>query len=330
MRKLSSSKVLVTGAGGFIGSHLCELCLAKGAEVRAFVHYNSRSDWGMLGDLDKKKLENIEIMAGDLRDSDAVRRAVRGCNRVFHLGALIGIPYSYVNPVDVIQTNILGTLHVLQASLESSVDRLVQTSTSEVYGTAKYVPMDEMHPMNPQSPYAASKVGSDKLAESYHRTYGLPVVILRPFNTYGPRQSPRAVIPAIIIQALRSRTVRLGNLEARRDLTYVKDTARGFVAASTAPKVEGETIQLGSQCEYSVAELVGFLGAILKKKLTVDSDAARRRPEASEVERLFASNQRAKERLQWQPEVSLIEGLGKTVHWFRERQDLYKRKLYHV
>ncbi len=330
MKKLSRSKVLITGAGGFIGSHLCELCLAEGAEVRAFVHYNSRSDWGMLADLDKTRLKDIEVMVGDLRDPEAVRRAVRGCTRVFHLGALIGIPYSYLNPADVIQTNVLGTLHVLQASLEYGVDRIIQTSTSEVYGTAKYVPMDEKHPLNPQSPYAASKVGSDKLAESFHRTYGLPVVILRPFNTYGPRQSPRAVIPAIIIQALHSRTVRLGNLGTRRDLTYVTDTARGFIAASSVPKVEGETIQLGSQHEYSIAELVDLLARILKKKLTVVSDSGRRRPKESEVERLFASNQKAKERLQWQPEVLLVDGLERTVRWFRRRMDTYRSDFYHV
>src|SRR5512136_230431 len=218
MKKLSRSRVLITGAGGFIGSHLCELCLAEGAEVRAFVHYNSRSDWGMLEDLDRKMLRRIEIVAGDLRDAEAVRRVVKGCHRVYHLGALIGIPYSYLNPADVVQTNVMGTLHVLQASLESGVERLIQTSTSEVYGTAQYVPMDENHPIKPQSPYAASKVAGDKLAESFHRTYDLPVVVLRPFNTYGPRQSPRAVIPTIITQALGSTTVRLGALEPRRDL----------------------------------------------------------------------------------------------------------------
>jgi NAD dependent epimerase/dehydratase len=330
MKKLARSKVLVTGAGGFIGSHLCELCLAEGAEVRAFVHYNSRSDWGMLEDLDKKSLKNIEVVAGDLKDSEMVRKAVRGCDRVFHLGALIGIPYSYLNPGDVIQTNILGSLHVLQSSLESGVERVVQTSTSEVYGTAKYVPMDEKHPLNPQSPYAASKVGSDKLAESFYRTYRLPVVILRPFNTYGPRQSPRAVIPTIIIQALQSLPVRLGNLKSRRDLTFVKDTARGFIAASTAPKVEGDTIQLGSQQESSIADLVEMVGAILGRKLKVISEAGRRRPEASEVERLFALNQYAKERLNWQPEVPLMDGLEKTVRWFRGRTDIYKENFYHV
>jgi NAD dependent epimerase/dehydratase len=330
MKKLSESKILITGAGGFIGSHLCELCLAEGAEVRAFVHYNSRSDYGMLKDLDKKSFESIELVAGDLRDNEAVRKAVRGCDRVFHLGALIGIPYSYGNPADVVQTNVMGSLHVLQASLEFGVERIVQTSTSEVYGTAKYVPMDENHPLNPQSPYAASKIGSDKLAESYYRTYGLPVVTLRPFNTYGPRQSPRAVIPAIIIQALRSSTIRLGSLKTRRDLTYVKDTAKGFIAASTASKVDGETIQLGSQCEHSVAELVELIGSILNKKLKTVSDAERRRPEMSEVERLFASYQKANECLKWQPEIRLADGLEKTVRWFRKRMDQYQSGAYHI
>ncbi len=330
MKKLSGSKVLVTGAGGFIGSHLCELCLAEGAEVCAFVHYNSRSDYGMLEFIDRKSLANIEVVAGDLRDAEAVRNAVRGCNRVFHLGALIGIPYSYVNPADVVQTNVLGSLHVLQASLEFGVERLVQTSTSEVYGTAIYVPMDEKHPLNPQSPYAASKVGSDKLAESYFRTYKLPVVLLRPFNTYGPRQSPRAVIPAIIIQALHSRTVRLGSLNTTRDLTFVRDTAKGFIAASTVAGVEGEMIQLGSQREHSIAELVDRIGSILNRKLKVVADAGRRRPDASEVERLFASNQKAKERLHWQPEIDLADGLERTVRWFRGRMDQYKSGIYHI
>jgi dTDP-glucose 4,6-dehydratase len=330
MQRLAKSTVLVTGAGGFIGSHLCELCLVEGAEVRAFVHYNSRSDWGMLEDLDRKSLKNIQVIAGDLRDFESVRKAVRGCNRVYHLGALIGIPYSYQNPADVLQTNVMGSMHVLQACLESGVERLVQTSTSEVYGTAQYVPMDEKHPLNPQSPYAATKVGSDKLAESFFRTYGVAVVILRPFNTFGPRQSPRAVIPTIIIQALQSRTVHLGSTGTKRDLTFVKDTARGFIAASTAPKVEGETIQLGSQREYAISELVAMIGSILGRKLKVVSDSGRRRPRASEVERLFASNQNARERLSWQPEVNLQNGLEKTVRWFQGRADQYKFDLYHV
>jgi NAD dependent epimerase/dehydratase len=330
MKELARSKALITGAGGFIGSHLCELCLAQGAEVRAFVHYNSRSNWGMLDAIDKKRLKDIEIIAGDLRDFQTVRKAVEGCRRVFHLGALIGIPYSYASPADVVQTNVMGSFNVLQACLEYGVDRLVQTSTSEVYGTAQYTPMDENHPLNPQSPYAASKVGSDKLAESFYRSYGLPAVILRPFNAYGPRQSPRAVIPAIIIQALHSRQVRLGSVTPKRDLTFVTDVARGFLAASSAPGIEGQTIQLGSQYEVSVQELVDLIGRILKKNLVVVSDAKRRRPAASEVNRLLASNQKANELLDWTPKISLIAGLEKTIQWFRGRTDLYKSGVYHV
>jgi dTDP-glucose 4,6-dehydratase len=324
------SRVLITGAGGFIGSHLCELCLTRGAAVRAFVHYNSRNDWGMLKDLERRKLRDIEVVVGDLRDAGTVSRAVRGCRYVFHLGALIGIPYSYVSPADVVATNILGSLNVLQASLESGVDRIVQTSTSEVYGTAQYVPMDENHPLNPQSPYAASKVGSDKLAESYHRSYNLPVTILRPFNTYGPRQSLRAVIPTIITQALRSSTVRLGSLEPRRDLTFVKDTVRGFYAAAMTPVAVGQTIQLGCQIETSVAELVDLAGRILGKHLRVVAEAGRKRPKSSEVMRLCASNVRAREILGWQPEIPLETGLEMTIEWFRKRSDLSKRELYHI
>jgi NAD dependent epimerase/dehydratase len=330
MKDLSRSKILVTGAGGFIGSHVCELCLARGAEVRAFVHYNSRSDWGMLDDLDKKRLRNIEVIPGDLRDGKAVRRVVQGCDRVLHLGALIGIPYSYSNPEDVVQTNVLGSLNMLQACLESGVERLVQTSTSEVYGTARYVPMDEQHPLAPQSPYAASKVAGDKLAESFYRSYGLPAVILRPFNTYGPRQSPRAVIPTIITQALKSRSIRLGSLDPRRDLTFVKDTARGFLAAATSPGIEGMTIQIGSGRECSVAELVDLIGDILGKKLRVIEDSQRRRPASSEVERLLASNRNAKERMDWKPEVSLKKGLEQTIRWFRTRGGRYRSDLYHI
>ncbi len=284
----------------------------------------------MLEDLDGRKLREIEVQTGDLRDPDAVRRAVRGCNYVFHLGALIGIPYSYANPADVVSTNVLGTLHVLQACLDAGVERLVQTSTSEVYGTAQYVPMDEMHPIHPQSPYAASKVGSDKLAESYFRTYGLPVTILRPFNTYGPRQSPRAVIPTIITQAFASRKIRLGSLEPKRDLTFVTDTARGFIAAASCAAARGATVQLGSNKEFSIRELVEIIGKIMGKKLQPVADDSRRRPRTSEVERLFASNRRARELLGWQPRVSLVQGLEKTVAWFSGRADRYKRDLYHI
>jgi NAD dependent epimerase/dehydratase len=330
MKGLSRSRVFVTGAGGFIGSHLCELLHAEGANVRALVHYNSRSDWGMLEDLNPKRLKDIEVVSGDLRDTGFVRKAVKGCDRVLHLGALIGIPYSYSNPEDVVHTNVLGTLNVLQACLENGVERLVHTSTSEVYGTAQYAPMDESHPLNPQSPYAASKVGSDKLVESYFRTYGLPAVILRPFNTYGPRQSPRAVLPAIIIQALQARSIRLGSLDTTRDLTFVKDTARGFLAAAATEGVNGLTIQLGSQIEYSIGSLVALVGDILKKDIRVIPDAGRVRPETSEVRRLFASNQNAKERLNWRPRVTLKSGLEQTIRWFSTRLDLYKKELYHT
>jgi dTDP-glucose 4,6-dehydratase len=330
MGKLAKTKVLITGAGGFIASHLCELCLLQEARVRAFVHYNSRNDWGMLENMGEGPLRKIEVYAGDLRDPAAVRRAVKGCDLVFHLGALIGVPYSYVNPQDVVSTNVMGTLHVLQACVEYRVSRLIQTSTSEVYGTARYVPMDEEHPLNPQSPYAASKVASDKLAESYHRTYGLPVVILRPFNAYGPRQSPRAVIPTIITQALRSRSVRLGNLDPKRDLTFVRDVARGFVAAGTREKCEGETIHLGSQNETSVAELIRIIGGCLNKKLQVTVEARRRRPPLSEVERLVASNKKAAKVLGWRPEVPLERGLEQSLDWYRRHGGIFKNRHYNV
>jgi NAD dependent epimerase/dehydratase len=330
LHNLSKAKVLITGAGGFIGSHLCELALSRGAEVRAFVHYNSRNDWGMLDDLKRRQLKQIEVITGDMRDADAVRRAVRGCQVVFHLGALIGIPYSFANPADVVATNVMGTLHVLQAALEAGTSRLVQASTSEVYGTAQFVPMNESHPLHPQSPYAASKVGADKLAESYYHAYGLPVIIVRPFNTYGPRQSPRAVIPAIITQALESATVRLGRLDTRRDFTYVLDTARGFAAAAVAPSCAGETIQLGSAQETSVIELVEMIGSILCKRLKIVSESQRQRPGTSEVERLFASNTRAVDFLSWRPKVSLAEGLKKTIRWFQAHSVRHKRNLYYI
>ncbi len=328
--RLSNKRILVTGAGGFIGSHLCEHALLQGARVRAFVHYNSRNDWGMLEDIVPRRLREIEVVSGDLRDARAVARAVHGCDRVFHLGALIGIPYSYANPADVVSTNILGTLNVLQAGVDAGIENLVQTSTSEVYGTALFTPMDERHPLHPQSPYAASKVGSDKLAESYHRTYGLPVVILRPFNTYGPRQSPRAVIPTIITQALASSTIRLGRLDPSRDLTYVGDIVRGFAAAATSPYCSGQTIHLGSSQETSVADLVAMVGSILGKKLKVLSESKRRRPDASEVERLLASNAKAAELLSWRPEVPLSKGLEKTIRWYQLRAGRFKHRLYHI
>jgi NAD dependent epimerase/dehydratase len=329
-KRFSDSTVLVTGAGGFIGSHLCELCLQEGAAVRAFVHYNSRNDWGMLEHIDRDALRSIEVISGDLRDSDAVRKAAKGCDLVMHLGALIGIPYSYANPSDVVNTNVLGTLNVLRAGLDCGVRRVVQTSTSEVYGTAKYVPMDEDHALNPQSPYAATKIAGDMLARSYHHAFGLPVTVVRPFNAYGPRQSPRAVIPAIIVQALRSEVVSLGNPAPRRDFTYVTDTARGFVAAAATPEANGQVVQLGSGTEIAIGDIVGIVGKILGKELRIQQDTRRVRPGTSEVQRLFASNRRAGELIGWRPEISLEAGLHKTIEWFRERADAYKFEIYHV
>jgi dTDP-glucose 4,6-dehydratase len=331
MTRTSTAKVLITGAGGFIGSHLSELCLEKTAHVRAFVRYNSRNDWGMLEDLPIETRGEIEVVAGDLRDPEAVRRAVDGCQIVFHLGALIGIPYSYVNPVDVVNTNVLGTLHVLQACLEHGVDRLVHTSTSEVYGNAEAVPMDENHPLKPQSPYAASKVGADKLADSYFRSYGLPLLTLRPFNAYGPRQSTRAVIPTIITQALASGSVRLGSLEPRRDLTYVADVARGFLAAArSAKKWEGQVIHLGTQREISIGELARLIGKRMGRRLEIVTESKRRRPNASEVGRLLASNQRARSLLRWRPEVTLEQGLDQAIDWYRTHAGFFKHQIYQI
>jgi len=329
-KRLADSTVLITGAGGFIGSHLCELCLSEGAQVRAFVHYNSRNDWGMLETLDRRKLLRLQIQAGDLRDPEAVRRAVEGCDFVFHLGALIGIPYSYVNPADVVATNVLGTLHVLAAAREFCVRRVIQTSTSEVYGSARYVPMDEDHPLSPQSPYAASKVGSDMLALGYHRTYDLPVVVLRPFNAFGPRQSPRAVIPAIILQALKSTCLRLGSAEPRRDWTYVTDTARGFICAALAAEAVGRVIQVGSNREVSVAQVVKMVGELLEKRLKIQVDKERVRPQSSEVDRLLAGNVRAREILGWAPRVSFEAGLRKTIAWYQRRPSTGKENLYSI
>ncbi len=323
-------KILITGAGGFIGSHLAELCHQEGLQVRAFCRYNSRNDWGMLQDLPPAKLRDMEVVSGDLRDIEGVRRAVRGCDVVCHLGALIGIPYSYQNPIDVVHTNVLGSLHVLQASLESNSSKVILTSTSEVYGSAQRVPMEEDHPLYPQSPYAASKVASDMLGLSFFRSYGLAVTLLRPFNTYGPRQSPRAVIPTIVTQALSCSSIRLGRVDPRRDWTYVEDTARGFLAAARVETDACVPIHIGTGREASVAEVVQIVGTIVGKQLSVQEEERRERPPASEVDRLLASNQRAKEILSWEPRVSLETGLERTVEWFRRRADLYKHSHYYV
>lgn len=323
-------KVLVTGAGGFIGSHLVEALVSEGARVRAFVRYNSRGSLGLLHQLPEPVSSRVEVVFGDLRDLVAVEQAIRGVSHVFHLGALIAIPYSYQHPVEVVETNILGTLNVLQAARAPGVERVVHTSSSEVYGTALQVPIGEGHPLQGQSPYSASKIGADKLAESYNRSYELPVVTLRPFNTYGPRQSTRAIIPSVITQALTSDVVRIGNLEAHRDLTYVSDTVLGFLKVAQAEGVAGETFNLGTGQDVSVADLAQEIFALMGKTPRLEVEAARLRPERSEVQRLLSDAQYARRVLDWTPAVPLREGLLKTIEWISAHLDLYQAGIYQL
>jgi len=320
--------VLVTGAGGFIGSHLVEALAAQGAQVRAFVRYNSRGDPGLLRLIPAEKLSNVEIIAGDLRDGQAIREAVKGCSLVFHLGALISIPYSYRHPAQVAETNFMGTLNVLLACRDLGVELLVHTSTSEVYGTARQVPIDEEHPLQGQSPYSASKIGADKLAESFYCTYDLPVVTVRPFNTYGPRQSARAVIPTIITQALTQSTVRLGSLETTRDFTYVDDTVAGFIAAAECAGVEGAVFNLGTGEEIRIGDLAKKVIQKVGRAVTIEEDPQRLRPEKSEVLRLISDNSLAREKLGWQPEVSLEQGLDRTIEWISKNIERYQPDVY--
>ena len=319
-----AKQVLVTGAGGFIGSHLVETLLARGAKVRAFVRYTSRQDPGMLRQLSTEDFSKIELIAGDLRDEQAVRQAVKDCQIVFHLGALISIPYSYRHPVEVASTNFMGTLNILTACLDAGVERLVHTSTSEVYGTARRVPIAESHPLQGQSPYSASKIGADKLAESFFCAYDLPVVTVRPFNTFGPRQSARAVIPTIITQALVNDTLKLGNLAATRDFTYVADTVDGFIRAAEAQGVEGQLFNLGTGAEISIGELAGQIIRMLHRPVEIRMDSERLRPDASEVQRLLSDNSSAVQRLDWRPAHTLEQGLEHTIAWIREHLELYR------
>jgi dTDP-glucose 4,6-dehydratase len=307
--------VLVTGAAGFIGSHLTEALVRRGARVRAFVRYTSRSDHGLLADLPPDVLGRVEIVAGDLRDPHAVSEACRGATQVFHLGALIAIPYSYLHPAEVVQTNVMGTLNVLLAAREMGLARVIHISTSEVYGTAQTRVISEDHRLQGQSPYSASKIAADKLAESFYCAYDLPVVTVRPFNTYGPRQSDRAVIPTIITQALTQDQILLGNLDARRDLTYVADTVEGILRAGAAGGVLGETLNLGTGDEISIGELAAAIIRLVGRPVQVVSDPERRRPARSEVMRLRSDNRRATQLLGWQPQVPLEAGLQQTVEW---------------
>jgi NAD dependent epimerase/dehydratase len=322
--------VLVTGAGGFIGSHLVERLVAEGATVRAFVRYTSRGDPGMLTLIPPESLEKVEVIAGDLRDLPAMLEASRGVDTILHLGALIAIPYSYLHPAEVVETNVIGTLNMLLAARQNCVRRMVHTSTSEVYGTALRVPIDEDHPLQGQSPYSASKIGADKLAESFYRSYNLPVVTLRPFNTYGPRQSARAVIPTIISQALTRDTIELGSLETKRDFTFVTDTVNGFLCAAQTPEVEGETFNLGVGSEITVGELARTIIELVGRPVEIKVDENRLRPSKSEVLRLLSNNSRAKARLGWAPQVEIREGLARTIDWVSKNIHRFNPKRYTV
>ncbi len=316
MKKTVGKKILVTGAGGFIGSHLTEYLVDAGAEVTAFVRYTSTGTAGFLDKLDKSKLRKLKIVFGDIRDHDDCRRAVSGNSLVIHLAAQIAIPYSYLAPADFVSTNINGTLNMLSAVRDSKAKRMVQLSTSEVYGSAQYTPIDEKHPLVGQSPYSASKIGADKLAESFHRSFGTPVIIARPFNTYGPRQSPRAVIPTIILQALRGRVIKLGNVDSRRDLNFVEDTAEALAKMALSTKGLGGQFNIASGKDYSIAEVVEMVADILGKKLTIKTDRRRVRPKGSEVDRLLGNGSLGNRTFGFGRRTSLKNGLKQTVAYY--------------
>lgn len=330
---LKDKKVLVTGADGFIGSHLVEQLVEEGCQVRAFVFYNSLNSWGWIESLPKKTLDKIEIFSGDIRDPHLAQKATEGIDIVFHLAALIAIPFSYHSPDSYIDTNIKGTLNILQACRDRDVKRVIITSTSEVYGTARYVPINESHPFQGQSPYSASKIGADRIAESFYRSFGMPVVIARPFNTYGPRQSARAIIPTIISQLLNhNKEVKLGSLHPTRDFTYVADMCRGFRALASCDEAVGKEINIGSGTEISIGDLTKLLMELVGVDAKIICEEDRKRPKNSEVERLLCDNSLIKNLTGWQPEVSLREGLEKTIQWFREGENLkcYKSHLYNI
>jgi len=325
----NKKSVLVTGAGGFIGSHLTEKLFSLGYQVKAFVHYNSRSSLGWL-DFFKHK-DCVEIVSGDIRDSDILRSAISGVSTVFHLAALIGIPYSYYSPEAYIDTNIKGTLNILQAARDFHVKKVVITSTSEIYGTAQVVPISESHPINPQSPYAAAKSASDLLSMSFYRSFDLPITIIRPFNTYGPRQSARAIIPTIISQILNGKKkITLGALYPTRDLTYIADTVDGFIRAGEHPKSTGEVINLGNKSEISIKDLAEMIASCLRQNIKIESVKERKRPARSEVERLMADNTKAEQLLGWKPKYNLKRGIEKTIEWFKENMDKYNSKRYNI
>lgn len=326
---MSNSKVLITGAGGFIGSHLTELCVEKGYDVKAFVHYNSKNSWGWLEE--SKYISKIEVVSGDIRDYDSVCNAMKGCDSVFHLAALIGIPYSYVSPQAYIKTNIEGTYNVLQAANEQGTENILVTSTSETYGTAQYVPIDEKHPMVGQSPYSATKISADHLALSYYRSFNLPVKIVRPFNTYGPRQSARAIIPTVITQILNGQTtLKLGNLSPTRDLTFVKDTANGFIEIAKSDKLLGEITNVGMNDEISIGDLAKLIAGLTKVELKIVSDERRFRPDKSEVQQLRCDNSKLLKHTNWISQYDLKKGLLETIEWMKSNMNHYKPQIYNI
>ena len=328
-----NKKILVTGADGFIGSHLTELLIEKGYEVRAFSYYNSFNSWGWLDTIDKKKLNEIDVFTGDIRDPNGVREAMKGIDEVFHLAALIAIPFSYHSPDSYVDTNIKGTLNVLQAARDLNTSRVLITSTSEVYGTAQYVPIDEKHPYQGQSPYSATKIGADRLAESFYRSFNMPISIVRPFNTYGPRQSARAVIPTIITQLLTGqKEIKLGALSPTRDFNYVKDTANGFIEIAKSNKTIGEEINIATEREISIGELAEELVRQINPNAKIICDDERIRPDKSEVNRLLGSNKKIKELTNWSPSYTFEEGIKETIEWFKIKENMssYKANIYNI
>ncbi|MGK0466569.1 NAD-dependent 4,6-dehydratase LegB [Clostridium sp.] len=328
---LQGKKVLITGAEGFIGSHLTERLVELGADVTALSQYNSFNNWGWIDTFDKKTLDSIKVVTGDIREYDGMKRIVKGQEVVFHLAALIAIPYSYLSPMAYVRTNVEGTTNVLEACREYGVEKIVHTSTSETYGTALYVPIDEKHPMQGQSPYSASKIGADKMAESYQKSFNMPIATIRPFNTYGPRQSARAVIPTIISQILAGkREIKLGSLTPTRDFNYVKDTAEAFIKIAESEKTIGQVINSGSNYEITIGDTVKKIISIIGKDVKILCDDERLRPENSEVNRLWADNTKLKELTGWKPNYNIDEGLKETVDWIKNNMQYFKTDIYNV
>lgn len=334
---LKNKKILITGADGFIGSHLTEELMRQGYDVRAFIFYNSFNSWGWLDHSEQEILKSLDVFSGDIRDPHGVKQAMKGCDVVLHLAALIAIPYSYHSPDTYVDTNIKGTLNVVQAARELGIQKVIHTSTSEVYGTAKFVPITEDHPLQGQSPYSASKIGADQIAMSFYNSFNAPVAIIRPFNTYGPRQSARAIIPTVITQiASGARIIKLGALHPTRDFNYVMDTVRGFIAVAESDRAVGEVINIGSNYEVSIGDTVQMIAEVMGVKVKVETEQVRLRPDKSEVERLWAENKKARELVGWQPQYAgkegLRRGLSETVAWFTNPENLrsYKADIYNI